>query len=320
MVPLSKSLSVGVVICSYTLERWDLLCRAAAGIGRQTFVPHEFVIVVDHNPELGRQLQHLPFAGCRVVPNSQSQGLSGARNTGVQSITSDVIAFLDDDAIPEAEWLEHLMAPLDDDTVIGVGGWVEPAWRRAPPSWWPPTFNWVVGCSYVGLPGDLAPIRNPIGASMAIRRQAILDAGGFSTGLGRVGTLPVGCEETELALRIVALHPGKRFVHATASRVHHFVPSERASLRYFLRRCAGEGVSKAHVARLVNTPSSLHSEWAYVRRAIPKALAEDSRRLVRDLGSGLRAGALLLGLATTAGAYAVERARLVFRRRLLASF
>ena len=60
----------------------------------------------------------------------------------------------------------------------------------------------MVGCSYTGLPTRRADVRNVIGAAMAFRREAFTLAGTFSDLVGRVGTTPTGCEETELCIRL----------------------------------------------------------------------------------------------------------------------
>src|SRR5262249_47582484 len=90
---------------------------------------------------------------------------------------------------------------------VGVGGLVKPAFEAGRPDWFPPELDWVVGCSYQGMPVRSAPVRNFIGANMSFRREIVADLHGFSTGLGRVGTTPLGCEETELCLRSSRPHP-----------------------------------------------------------------------------------------------------------------
>ena len=50
--------------------------------------------------------------GPKVVPNTQAKGLSGARNTGTEMASSDVVAYLDDDATAEPGWLQALLAPF----------------------------------------------------------------------------------------------------------------------------------------------------------------------------------------------------------------
>ena len=83
-----------------------------------------------------------------------------------------------------------------------------PRWPERRPRWLPPEFDWVVGCSYRGLPETVSVVRNPIGASMSLRTSLALEAGGFDDAVGRVGTSPRGCEETELAIRLTASPPG----------------------------------------------------------------------------------------------------------------
>jgi glycosyltransferase involved in cell wall biosynthesis len=252
-----------VIVCTYNGERLPLLRSAIRGVLEQEPPCDELVLVVDHNPELLAQLQ-AEHPGAVVVPNAGRQGLSDARNTGIDVARGDVLVFLDDDATPRPGWLAELVAPFDDPTVGGVGGRAEPAWERGTrPRWMPEELDWVVGCSFRGQAGG--DVRNPIGASMALRAGVLAEVGPFSTDLGRVGTLPVGCEETELGIRINGA--GHRIVLADRSVVDHFVPAQRASVRYVLRRCYSEGISKAAVRRLaarVPDSDALGPERSYV--------------------------------------------------------
>src|SRR5271165_665182 len=91
-----RTLTVCVVICAYTFDRWDDVLAAVASVTSQTTAPEEIVVVVDHNPDLyGRLRTALPEV--TVVENQKQRGLSGGRNTGVEVTSSDVVAFLDDD-------------------------------------------------------------------------------------------------------------------------------------------------------------------------------------------------------------------------------
>ncbi len=148
--------------------------------------------------------------------------------------------FLDDDAIPHPGWLDALVDALDRDDVVGAGGPVIPRWATAKPPWFPEEFLWVVGCSYCGSPEERGPIRNPIGANMSFRRSACLDVGGFAVRLGRVGSTPLGCEETELAIRVRASRPDTAILHVPSARVEHLVTAERVRFRYFSTRCWGD--------------------------------------------------------------------------------
>jgi hypothetical protein len=192
-------MSISVVICAYTSDRWDALTAAVESSLDQTFPPDEVVIVVDYNEELYRRAA-LELSGPQVLvlSNGSTKGLSGARNTGVAMSSGDIVVFLDDDAYAEKDWLEKLVEPMADPMVVGVGGWVLPHWETKAPPWLPETFYWVLGCSYVGLPETNSRLRNPIGANMAMRRRVFTQVGGFTSGIGRIGQVPLGCEETEL--------------------------------------------------------------------------------------------------------------------------
>lgn len=302
--------TVAVVVCAYTPLRTASVLAAVAEARRQCDGPaDEVVLVVDHAPALAAELALTVPEGVTVVESSGPRGLSGARNTGVAATSAEVLVFLDDDALPRPGWLAGLRAVAADPAVAVVAGAVHAAWEggRAP-RWFPAEFGWVVGCDYEGLPADGEPVRNPIGACMAVRRTALAAAGGFSTELGRVGTLPVGCEETLMGIRVRAEVPGARSPRATAFAVDHTVPAARQRLRYLLSRCWHEGRSKAQVARAAGSEAALSSERGYVARVLPRAVAREAAALVRGDAGGLARGAVLVaGLGVTASGYLAGR-------------
>jgi glycosyltransferase involved in cell wall biosynthesis len=288
-----------VVVCTYDLGRWDQLVEAVGSILAQSAPVREVLVVVDHNPALLDWAQ-AAWSGTvvRVVANQGGQGLSGARNTGVHHATSEIVAFLDDDAVAEPAWMDHLLAPYADPSVLACGGEVVPLLGGPRPVWWPLEFDWVIGCSYVGLPTSRADVRNVIGDNMSARRLAILGAGGFPEGIGRIGTRPVGCEETDLSIRLGRSIPGARIVYEPAARVHHRVPPARLTWAYFRSRCLAEGLSKALVAARLGTGDALASERAHALRVLPAGMARGLRR-----GAPRRSLAIASGLALTTAGY-----------------
>jgi glycosyltransferase involved in cell wall biosynthesis len=301
--------TVSVVVCAYTMARWDLVGRALRSVRSQTRPALEILLVVDHCPELLARAPEL-CEGVRVLPNAGAVGLSGARNTGVAAARGKVVAFLDDDAAAAPDWLERLVRPYDDPRVVGVGGQVTAEWEGGRPAWFPQEFNWVVGCSYVGQPTVASVVRNPIGANMSFRRDPVVAVGGFSAEVGRVGTRPAGCEETELSIRVVRRDPTSSIVLEPRAVVRHHVPEDRSRWAYFWRRCWAEGVSKASVSRLTDPRSALSSERSYTLRTLPRGAARGIGDAVRHRGSGGAARALAIGagLAITAAGYATGRA------------
>ncbi len=312
--PLAPAGSVTVVVCAYTMERWPQIDAAVASLGAQTRPPEQVVLVSDHNAELlARARAAFPHVLC--VANAGPRGLSGARNTGVAAATGDVVAFLDDDAAAEPDWVERTLAAFGDPDVIGVGGNVVPDWREPRPSWFPDEFLWVVGCSYRGLPTTRAEIRNPIGANMSFRRDVFGSAGEFDTDMGRLGKDAAGCEETEFSIRARRAYPAARIVLEPSATCRHSVSPDRVTRGYFRRRCWAEGRSKALVSSLAGADSALETERVYVRRTLPQGVLTGLRDALRGDLSGLaRAAAMVEGVALTAAGYALARLRASARR------
>jgi GT2 family glycosyltransferase len=306
----ARPLTASVIICAYSDARWDCLREAVQSLNSQSVQPAEVIVVIDHNASLLGRAQET-FAEARVVENRFARGLSGARNTGVGLARGEVVAFLDDDARAAPNWLERLLSAYTDEGIIGVGGAIQPIWAEARPAWFPREFDWVVGCSYRGLPLAQAPVRNLIGANMSLRRGVFAGVGGFSSEIGRVEKLPAGCEETELCIRARQHWPAAVMLYNPAAEVSHHVPAERASWRYFTSRCFGEGRSKAVVARLVGATAGLESERAYVRRTLPAGIGRGlGDLLARGDGAGaLRAAAIVAGALLTLAGYLTGQLR-----------
>jgi hypothetical protein len=305
--------SISVVICAYTLARWADLERAVESLGAQTRPPLETIVVIDNNRELETRAR-AELTGALVVANAHEPGLSGGRRTGTARARGEVIAFLDDDAIADRDWLEQLAAVYEDPLVLGAGGLIEPLWVAPPPAWFPAEFNWVVGCTYAGMPVRRGRVRNPIGANMSVRVGVLARAGAFDPRLGRspgAGPVHGTAEETEFCIRASQAHPGHYWIYEPRARVRHTVPPERASFAYFARRCVVEGTAKAQLALYAGADEGLRSEREYTRAVLPRAVARNLRAGLRgEPGGFARAGAIVAGLAITAGAYVRTRARL----------
>lgn len=299
-------LRVTVVICAYTLNRWRETKSAVASVVGQRPAPAQVLLVIDHNPELAA-LARAELPEVTVLESSGDPGLSGARNTGLAAAVEPITAFLDDDAEAQPGWLATLIEPYEDAGVAATGGGVWPRWAASRPDWLPPEFDWVVGCSYVGLPVGTAAVRNPIGANMSFRTQLALEAGGFNGSVGRIGTRPRGCEETELAIRVTATAEAA-VIYVPAAAVDHHVGPERTRFGYFVRRCWHEGQSKAAVVGLVGASSGLSRERRQAAVIIPAAIRRDLGSLCHGrIAGGKRIVSSVVGLAASATGYSAGR-------------
>lgn len=303
---MTKALTVSVIICAYTEDRWDDLIAAVASVQQQTLSAKEIIVVIDHNPQLLQRVQK-QFSGIHIIENYGTRGLSGARNSGIAVATGSIIAFMDEDATADVDWLAHLIAGYHNQQVLGVGGAIIPKWAVGRPRWFPAEFDWVVGCTYKGMPETSAPVRNLIGCNMSFRRHVFAAVGGFRVGIGRVGKLPFGCEETELCIRVSQRMPESLLLFEPRARVRHSVPASRSTWRYFSARCYAEGKSKSQVARFVGVKDGLASEQKYTLHTLPAGVLGgliDSFRYGSTAGLAY-AGAIVLGLLITIAGYVV---------------
>lgn len=295
--------TLSVVICAHDERRWGFIEEAVASVAAQSVDPDEVILVVDYNEQLERRAQEA-FPDVTVLPNVREKGLSGARNTGVEASRGAIVAFLDDDAAANPQWVESLKSGYEDETVLGVGGAIMPAWPEERPTFFPVAFDWVVGCTYEGLPLQRANVRNMIGANMSFRRDVFERIGGFDTGVGRNGHFPVGGEETELCIRALETTSHGRIVYEPTASVKHNVMPERTTWRYFLTRCYAEGITKSNVVRLTTRSAGLQTEQTYVRRVLPRAAARPVADAFRSRNPRLltQTAAVVAGLfAATAG-------------------
>jgi glycosyltransferase involved in cell wall biosynthesis len=300
-----ERLGVSVVVCAYTEVRWAQTRAALKSVLEQRPRAAQVLLVVDHNPALAARARH-ELPGLSVLESDDVAGLSGARNAGLRAATQPITAFLDDDAEARPGWLASLIEPYSDSQVIATGGSVHPWWPTVRPTWLPPVFDWVVGCSYLGLPDSVAPVRNPIGANMSVRTHPTLEVGAFDASLGRSAKAPRGCEETELAIRLRASRPTSVVLYVPAAAVDHHVGQERLRFAYFLRRCWHEGLSKAAVVRLAGSAAGLERERRHVAVVIPAALLRDLRCFASsDSGAFKRMAVALAGLTSAAAGYFV---------------
>jgi glucosyl-dolichyl phosphate glucuronosyltransferase len=308
--------ATSVVVSTYDDKRWSDLVDCLESVRGQSLPPLETIVVVDHNPALLEKAR-AAFPEAKVLPNDRARGLAGARNSGAATARGEVIAFIDDDARAEPQWLAELSTCFAGPEVVGAGGALIPRWEGQPARWIPREFYWVFGCSYTGLPDRLAPVRNPIGANMAVRASVLAEVSGFREGdagdaprelrargvVRAAGNLP---DDTDFAIRVKQCRPEAVWLYQPEATVLHTVTAERASLGYYLRRCYEEGVGKANLSRYVGSEEGLSSERRHLLVVLPRGVAVGLGQMLKgDLSGGARAAAIVVGLAASATGFLV---------------
>jgi O-antigen biosynthesis protein len=310
MSPASHSVSI--VVPAWNWARRDELAACLQAIERQTLTPLEVIVVIDHNPELLEWVGDR-FPRVRAVENRHERGVVGARNTGTALARGDLVVLTDDDTVAEPTWIENLEACFADTSVVGVTGELLPRWSGEEPRWFPYEFYWVFGCSYAGLPAELAPVRNPIAANMAVRRWALEEVSGFRQGVAprqirHRGAVVAGghaLEDTELGIRIGRRWPEMQWLYQPHATVFHRVNQEQATPGYLLRRSFEEGAGKAALAQAVGSEQGLDSERRHLLTVIPRGVLGGLGDLLHGKPAGLvRSAMIVAGIAAAACGYA----------------
>lgn len=160
---------ISVVVCTYNGGR--TLGECFRHLQRVDYPNFEVIVVDDGSTDHGAD--GATAYGFRLIrlPNG---GLSRARNTGLHAATGEIVAYLDDDAYPDPDWLRYLAAAFLRTQYVGIGGpnipppgtWVEECVSNAP------------GGPIHVLLGDREAEHIP-GCNMAFRKSALLEIGGF---------------------------------------------------------------------------------------------------------------------------------------------
>jgi glycosyltransferase involved in cell wall biosynthesis len=306
---MDRKNTVSVIICCYTEERWEDIREAIASVQSQTRPAEEIVLSVDNNFPLYQRINEEIGEDVKVVLNNTVRGLSTTRNTGIAAARGELIAFLDDDAVADPEWLGNLAHLFDDTAVVAAGGRAILNWRTGQPNWFPSEIEWVVGGSYIGLPLDRrAEVQNPHGHNMCFRRGVFDATGMFDCSVGRIGQGGQAGEEAEFCLRVKRDFPDGKIIYEPSALIYHKVPRSRGRWKYLIRRSYGEGSCKARIQqesrRYANGP--LHRESAYLKQLLFKAIPARLVRFWRPM-SLIQAAAIMTCVVATGVGYVVAR-------------
>ncbi|MHB8285710.1 MAG: glycosyltransferase, partial [Caulobacteraceae bacterium] len=214
------TLSISVVV--NTLDRAEMLPDALAGLMQQRHPRFEVIVVngpsADDTEDVIRRFSQVKVGRC----NEANLGVS--RNIGIAMARGEIVAFLDDDAVPEPTWLQGLEAGYTNRDIGGVGGFIRDATGLA----------YQAKVTVCDRFGDAEPFEtiaaataslgggrgssdlrflSPTGANVSYRRRALLEIGGFDE------TFAYFLDETDVNLRL--WNAGWRLTFVEGAEVHH---------------------------------------------------------------------------------------------------
>jgi len=274
-------MKVSVVVCTYSMDRYDDFREAVGSMLAQTYEPVEVVLVVDGNSAVYDRV--VDRFGDRddvmTYCNEENQGISYSRTKGAELASGDVVAFIDDDAVAKPDWIERLVEGYEEHDAIAVGGRMVGEWLVGRPSFLPAEFNWLVGVTYPGFAADGEEVRNTFESNLSFRRDVFLDLGGFDPDLGPDAESYSHSEGAEVGTQLRRAY-GRGVVYKSDAVVAHKVFAHRVRPRWLLARAFEQGRSKQRLDR--RDGGSNGEEGAYLRQLLFTHAPRRLRSLVRS--------------------------------------
>ena len=308
-VSLDRKLTISVIICAYTEDRWELMLQSVASVQEQTLQPCEIIVCIDHNEILFHRCAAYwaDFASTppiRVIQNKYDGHLGSARNTAAETAIGEILAFLDDDAVADRNWLAMLTDPYQDEGIGAVGGRPIPVFETGRPAWFPVQFDWVFGCAYEGLPNNRGDLAHLIGANMSVRRTLLERVGGFHSD---------NHDDMDMCHRVAHIMGNEAVIYEPAATVRHFVSASRLTWKYFWRRCFFVNKGKVAAFAQMDEAATLGAETRFVWYALTKGVSQGISQAAKGDAHGLaRSATIIAGVGVAAAGHVAGRIELFF--------
>jgi glycosyltransferase involved in cell wall biosynthesis len=321
-----KNPLVSIVTTVYTLDRLKDINELLGSLNAQTYRNTETLVVAERSAELAdsikKYIAEKGYANMRVLFNQGEWGSYPSRNLAIGEAKGDIIAFVDDDALPFPNWVERMVRVYSEDSsVVGVTGPILPLWQDKSMKWFPRELYWIFSCTYREL-AERTEVRNGFCTNLSFLREAFESCGRFKSSLvgegwGKSDWQQPASQETEFCIR-VKKGTGKRIVYDPGVRVRHKVYSYRLSSGFLARRAYWEGYAKAMLNRWYRADDGevLSTEYALLRRILLGRLPQTLGRLFRRPATAWRQlWAVAIVLSGVAGGYFSYNFLSLFRRR-----
>ncbi len=192
--------------------------------------------------------------GCQPTPvqlvRIDEPGVSLARNRGIGETNGEWVAFLDDDTIPSADWLENahrLMSLVPEECAI-IAGAVLPEFPKGASRPLGKRWSQVLSLVQRSGEGDCTASCSMVAANVLFRRLALVEGEGFSTALGRRGTTLLSGGEKLLQEQLI--ERGWSTWYSDRLKVRHKINAERLTQKWILRRAYWDGLSDQRISAL----------------------------------------------------------------------
>jgi glycosyltransferase involved in cell wall biosynthesis len=225
-----KNPKLSVVVCTYNRKQILPDCLESLVNQRANSTLYE-VLVINNNSNDNTQQVADEFAGKYSnfkVLFEKKQGLSHARNLGVKEAAAEYIAFIDDDARANEDWIKNALEIIDEKKPDIFGGPAYPLISGERPSWYKDEY---------GIRGDMGEtgwLKKGfiVGTNIFFKKSLLEEYGGFDADLGMKGDHIGYHEETRIVFR--ALKEKKKVYYSKELAVKDQLPDYKKSLAFFI--------------------------------------------------------------------------------------
>lgn len=240
---------ISVIICTYNRDKY--IYNLLKSIAENTLLTDKYEIVLVNNnstdsteDECSRFCTNYRDVKFRYFLET-NQGLSYARNRGIQEAEGNVVVYVDDDATINKEYLRTYYDFFDkDDNIEAAGGAILPVYETEEPQWMSHfTRRLITGKLYIGNKTKEFPKGAFPGGGNAAYRKSVFDKVGlFNPELGRKGNSLIGAEEKDLFDKMV--DNGIKFYYLPDAILYHIIPPAKLTNDYFQRLTYSIGKSE----------------------------------------------------------------------------
>ena len=235
---MDKKCYISVIICTY--NRYESLKETLDSLKTLEdckYFDYEIIIVDNNSNDKTKDVVYscMPeFFGRLKYVFEQKQGLSYARNKGIEEANGEIIVFTDDDVIVDKKWLTNIVNCFKKYNCDGVGGRIIPLYPEKVPQWIKDYKHLLCGPIVAHDYGECDKIygkekMNPfVGASMAYKKEIFAECGLFNADLG-VGKGMLG-EDTDFFWRV--LENNRVLYYCGEAMLFHKVDLNRVNIFY----------------------------------------------------------------------------------------
>ena len=195
-------MKASIIICTHRSERYEDFEEAINSLLSQSYNNLEIIVVVDGNKELYDKILKRGIEVDKIILNEKNLGLSESRNRGMKEAKEDVIAFFDDDAVADENWVREIARMYEEEDAIAAGGLLLPKWVTKKPKFLPEEYYWLIGATHKGFPEEITEVRNTFGSNLSFKADVLRELDGFRSEMGVKGRGLLQGEETELCERM----------------------------------------------------------------------------------------------------------------------